>query len=76
MNIKTVVMCDAENKELDAEYAENLINAFRKRTGWKVEEGTRIHKDLTEFSKAYSKERRNVEEVCVIFMIAIGLMKL
>lgn len=71
-----VVFCDTENTELDSKYAEKLINAFRKQTGWKVEPGTRIHNELTEFSKGYSKKKRNVDEVSVIFRMSHGLMNL
>lgn len=68
-----IVFCDTENKEIDYEYANKLIECFRKDTGWKVEEGTKIHNDLMEFSKGYSKKKRDVEEVVMIFRIANGI---
>ncbi len=61
---------DTKNKELDQEYADKLISAFRKQTHWKVEEGTRIHTELLEFSKGYSKKRRDPIEVVMIFCLA------
>ncbi len=74
--INAVVFCDAENKEFDSVYAEKLIEAFRERTGWKAEEGSKIYQDLIEFSKGYSSAKRDVQEVCVIFMLAVGLVKI
>jgi hypothetical protein len=71
---KTVVFCDTSNKDIDEEYAEMLRVEFRKQTKWKVEKGTRIWSELTEFSKGYSKEKRNVSEVATIFRIANGLI--
>ena len=76
MNIeekKVIFFCDTENKEIDYEYANKLIECFRKITGWKVLEGTRIHNDLMEFSKGYSIKKRPVEEVAYIFKIANGI---
>ncbi len=72
-----IVFCDTENKELDQDYADKLINSFRSFTGWKVEEGTRIHNELLEFSKGYSKRKRDTDEVASIFMIShsIGFKK-
>ena len=70
MEDKVIVFCDTENQELDEKYAEKLRECFRKITGWKVLEGTRIYNELTEFSKGYSKEKRPVEEVAYIFKIA------
>jgi hypothetical protein len=68
-----IVFMDTENKELDPEYAEKLIGEFRRKTNWKVEPGTRIHNELTEWSKGYSNIKRDVSEVCFIFCMAHGL---
>ena len=70
---KCIVFCDTENQELDHCYAEKLITSFREMTGWKVEHGTKIHNDLLEFSKGYSKKKRDTDEVSSIFMIANGI---
>ena len=74
MKNKAIVFCDTENKKVDAEYASKLRKAFRKQTGWKVEKGTRIYNALTDFSRGYSREKRDVTEVVTIFMIANGLI--
>lgn len=66
----TWVFMDTKNKALDEEYAEEVRAEFRRRTGWKVEQGTPIHRDLTKFSMGYSKIKRHVAEVVAIFMIA------
>lgn len=68
-----IIFNDQQNEELDRDYAEKLIEEFRKAKGWKVEEGTKIHDELLEFSKGYSKIKRNVVEVVAIFRIATGL---
>ena len=73
MKHKVIVFCDTENKEIDEEYANKLIESFRKITGWRVEENTRIWNELREFSKGYSKEKRAVAEVVYIFRIANGI---
>lgn len=70
---KNIVFCDAKNTELDEEYASKLRQEFRNQFGWKVEKGTRIYNDLTEFSKGYSKIKRNVLEVVYIFKLAKNL---
>jgi len=70
---KTIVFCDMENTELDKEYASKVRQEFRKQTGWKVKRGTPIYNDLTEFSKKYSRKKRDVIEVVVIFRIASGI---
>lgn len=69
----TIVFMDTKNKELDEEYAEKLRQECRNQIGWKVEEGTRIYNELTEFSKGYSKIKRDVTEVWIIFALAHGL---
>lgn len=71
-----IVFCDTKNKEIDIEYSEKIIEEFRKQTGWKVEKNTRIWNDLRDFSKGYSKEKRNVTEVVAIFRIANGLISI
>lgn len=71
---KVIVFMDTKNKKVDKEYAELIINCFRKQTGWKVEPGTRIHDELTKFSKGYSKIKREPIEVVTIFQIANGLL--
>jgi len=71
---KTIVFGDVENKELDEECAEKLREECRKQLGWKVEPGTRIYNELTEFSKMYSKNKRDVVEVFMIYRIANGLL--
>lgn len=73
MKGKVIVFCDTENQEIDYEYANQLIEYFRKITGWKVLKGTRIYNDLIEFSKGYSVAKRPVEEVAYIFKIANGI---
>lgn len=75
MEKKMIVFCDTNNKIVDEKYAEKLRQEFRNQTGWKVKEGTRIFNDLTEFSKGYSRENRDVREVAIIFRIANNLMK-
>ncbi|MBT9145794.1 MAG: hypothetical protein DDT42_01671 [candidate division WS2 bacterium] len=69
----TIVFCDTQNTIIDEEYAEKLRQECRKQLGWKVEKGTKIYNELTEFSKGYSVEKRNVAEVFVIFSLARGL---
>lgn len=66
----TIVFCDTQNKVIDEEYAEKVIQAFRDRTHWRVDKGTRIHTDLRNFSKGYSVKKRDPVEVAVIFIIA------
>lgn len=64
---------DTENKVVDEEYAEKLRQTCRDQLGWKVEQGTRIYNELTEFSKGYSKKKRDVMEVWMIFALANGI---
>lgn len=71
---KTIVFGDINNKELDEDYAEKLREECRKQLDWKVEPGTRIYNELTEFSKMYSKKKRDVTEVFMIYRMANGLM--
>lgn len=73
---RCIVFCDTKNRELDIAYAEEIIRVFRSQTGWKVEEGTRIWHDLREFSKGYSKIRRDAMEVVTIFQLANGLLQI
>ena len=75
MSEKVIVLCDTKNQVLDEAYAEQLRAAFRRQTGWKVEAGTRIYQEVTEFSKGYSVKKRDVDEVAAIFRLAHGLMK-
>ena len=70
---KAIVFCDTDNKDLDTKYAEKVINEFRKQIGWKVLPNTRIHNELLDFSKGYSKIKRNVTEVVMIFCLANGI---
>ena len=70
---KCVVFMDAKNQVVDEQYAEKLREICRSQIGWKVEKGTRIYNELTEFSKGYSKEKRNVIEVWAIFALANGI---
>ena len=72
---KTVIFMDTENQIVDEEYAERLRQECRDWLGWKVEKGTRIYNELTEFSKGYSKEKRDITEVWTIFAMASGLVK-
>jgi len=65
-----IVFMDTKNKIVDEEYAEKLRETCRQQLGWKVEKGTRIYNELTEFSKGYSKIKRDVMEVWTIFAIA------
>lgn len=66
----TIVFCDTSNKIIDEEYANEIIIEFRKQTGWKVLENSPIWINLREFSKGYSKIKRDVTEVVTIFRIA------
>ena len=70
---QVIVFCDTQNPDVDEKYAERLRAAFRKQTGWKVEPETRIFRELTEFSKGYSRSNRDVDEVAVIFRLANGI---
>jgi hypothetical protein len=70
---KTIVFMDTKNQTVDEDYAEKLRQECRNRLGWKVEKGSEIYDALTEFSKGYSKEKRNIQEVWTIFAIAHGL---
>ena len=72
---KIIVFMDTSNKEVDEGYAEKLRQECRKQLGWKVEKGTRIYNELTEFSKGYSKSKRNVTEVFMIFSLANNFIK-
>ena len=65
-----IVFCDTQNKEIDEEYAEEIIKEFRAQTQWEVANGTPIWNHLREFSKGYSKIKRNPTEVVCIFRIA------
>lgn len=67
---KFIVFCDTKNQVIDEHYAQELIKSFRKITQWKVEKGTTIWKDLRNFSKGYSKLKRDTNEVAHIFIIA------
>ena len=53
----------------------DFISFFRKTHGWKCEEGTKIHNDLTEFAKERegSDRDRDIDELYVIFCISKGL---
>lgn len=53
--------------------AENFIEAFRKRHGWKCEPGTRITDELTAFANERLGSTRNVDELYVIFCMSKGL---
>jgi hypothetical protein len=66
----TIVFNDTKNTDFDEQYAEELKQSFRNLTGWKVEKDTRIDKELDKFSLGYSKEKRNTQEVAVIFKLA------
>lgn len=70
MESKYIVFCDTQNKEINESYAQEIIKEFRRQTGWKVEKDTRIYNDLREFSKYYSRVKRNPSEVVGIFRIA------
>jgi hypothetical protein len=59
-----------QSGEVNEEYASDLRQAFRELTGWQVAKDTRIWNHLTEFSKGYSREKRNVTEVAAIFAFA------
>ena len=74
MKVDTIIFCDTNNQELDSDYAEKLICEMRKQMDWKIEPETRIHNELLEFSKGYSKIKRDVTEVAIIFRISHGLM--
>lgn len=69
-----IVFWDIKNQELDKEYAEKLRQEIRDQLDWKVEEWTRIYNELTEFSKMYSKKKRDIVEVATIFRMANWLM--
>jgi hypothetical protein len=64
---------DTNNKKVDEVYAEKLRQTCRDQIGWKVEEGTRIYNELTEFSKGYSKIKRDTMEVWMIFAMSHGI---
>ena len=68
--MKTIVFMDTKNQTIDEKYAEKLRQKCREQLGWEVKKGTRIYNELTEFSKGYSKEKRDITEVWVIFAIA------
>lgn len=70
MEKTTIVFNDQQNKKLDLDYANKVIEQFRFETGWKVESGTRIHNELQEFSKGYFIIKRDVSEVVTIFRLA------
>ena len=71
---KTIVFMDTKNKVLDEEYAEKCRQELRSQLKWKVEKGTRSYDDITNFSMGYSKIKRNVTEVVMIFRMANNLM--
>ena len=71
---KCVVFMDTENKELDEVYAEKCRQELRDQLKWEVKEGTKSYNDITEFSKGYSKIKRNVTEVVMIWKMANNLM--
>jgi len=66
----TIVFNDTKNKDFSQDYSEKLKDSFRKLTGWSVEKGTKIDKELENFSLGYSKSKRDTQEVAVIFSIA------
>jgi hypothetical protein len=68
-----VISGNPKNTVLNQEYADKVIEYFRKISGWKVLPGTRIYNDLTEFSKRYSEEKRDVVEVVTIFRITFNI---
>lgn len=68
-----IVFNDQTNKEFDSEYSEKLKDSFRKIYGWIVEKDTRIDRELDKFSFGYSKDKRNTDEVAVIFALANGI---
>lgn len=66
---------DTTNKEINEEYANKVIEAFRKQIGWRVKPNTRIHTELREFSRGYSKIGREPLEVVIIFCAANDILK-
>lgn len=72
---KYIVFCDTQNKEIDEEYAQKLICSFRAIIGWKVLPSTKIYDELRDFSKGYSKCKRDTNEVATIFAISHGIIK-
>jgi len=70
-----VMSGDGSNTSEDDIYAQKVIVEFRKQTGWDVFPETRIYTDLTKFSKRYSKQKRDVSEVVVIFRMAHKMLK-
>jgi hypothetical protein len=63
---KFIVFCDTQNKE----YAERLIETFRRITGWQVLKDTPIWANLRKFSLGYSRKKRDTYEVAHIFIMA------
>lgn len=52
---------------------EGFIDAFRLRTGWKCEPGTRITDALTKFATKRIGSRRDIDELHIIFCLAHGI---
>lgn len=71
---KTIVFMDTKNDILDEEYAEKCRGELRKQLTWKVEPGTRSYDDITKFSMGYSKIKRDVTEVVMIWRMANNLL--
>lgn len=66
-----VMSGNPNNTVLDPEYAEKLIQYFRDMMGFEIKPDSKLHKALSEFSKRYSEEKRDVVEVAYIFRMAV-----
>jgi hypothetical protein len=52
---------------------ENFIEHFRKSTGWLVDPGTRIERDLAAFAEERIGSKRSKDELHVIFCMTHGI---
>lgn len=50
-----------------------FVAHFRASTGWSVEGGTRIERELTEFATERLGSMRDIDELHVIFCLAHGI---
>ena len=67
---KIIIFGDTKNTEINDIYVEKLAKELRLQLGWEIKIGGEMYNHLREFSKLYSKDQRDIEEVAAIYRIA------
>lgn len=57
-------------KEVDEIYAQKLVSELRLQLGWEIKNGSPVYHHIRKFSRLYSNEQRDVDEVVAIYRIA------